>query len=131
MAVSQSDLQRALEVAYRYLNRRERSIAEVRRRLDQADIPTAASDAALEILIDQGYVDDARYARLFTEDKRELAQWGCERIRRALRGRGIDRELIDEVLGGAAAGEDRERAIGLLRVRFASPPRSRRDRDRA
>ena len=50
-------------------------------------------------LAEQGYLDDERFARLFAEDKRGLEQWGAERISQGLVARGIDRELIDEVLG--------------------------------
>ena len=32
---------------------------------------------------------------LFAQDKRELEDWGSERIRRTLRARGVERELID------------------------------------
>ena len=52
-------------LAYRYLNRRDRTEAEVRRRLEQAARRTGALDEAIAILIDQGVLDDARFARLF------------------------------------------------------------------
>ena len=55
-------------------------------------------EQAIEILLDQRVLDDARYARLFVEDKRALDQWGADRITRSLLTRGIDRELIEEAL---------------------------------
>jgi SOS response regulatory protein OraA/RecX len=68
---------------------------------------------------------------LFIADKRELEQWGNERIRRSLRGRGIDHDLIDGSLAEGPADSELERALVLLRRRFPSPPQDRRERDRA
>jgi regulatory protein len=127
--------QRALELAYRYLGRRERTVCELRRYLLGRDIDEASVSAAITELVEQGAIDDGRFARLFVEDKRELERWGSERIKRALLVRGIDPELIDAALGRAEAnaGEESEldRALALLRQRFPVPPQGRTERERA
>jgi regulatory protein len=133
---------RALELAYRYLNHRERTIEELRRHLMGRDLEASAVDMAVAELTELGYVDDDRFARLFAQDKRELQGWGSARIRSALLGRGIDRDLVDEALAepaDASAGEDAspgrdgefERAVAVLEQRFPDPPRERRERERA
>ncbi|MBV8734293.1 MAG: regulatory protein RecX [Solirubrobacterales bacterium] len=127
----------ALDVAYRYLDERERTSAEVARRLRREGFSEATIAQALAGLAAEGAVDDGRFARLFAEDKRQLEQWGSERIRGALRKRGVDPETVDSAL--AAAGEstpassesEAERALSLLHRRFPAPPRDRRDRERA
>jgi regulatory protein len=125
-------LLKALELAYGYLNRRDRTVSEVRRHLQNRGREEAAVERAIEILQAEGYLDDARYARLFSEDKRTLEEWGRERIERALRERGVDRELVDETLAaGSSDDSELERALSLLRRRFPDPPRDRRERDRA
>ncbi len=124
-------LQHALELAYRHLNRRERTEAELRGHLEQHGVEAPIIEHAIRTLIDQGYLDDARFVRLFTQDKRDLEQWGNDRIRRTLRDRGIDRELIDQTLGAPEEGNELGRALALLARRFPSPPRNRRERDRA
>jgi regulatory protein len=124
-------VQRALELAYAHLNRRDRTVAEVRRHLQYHGSEAEAIERALEILQEQGYLDDARYVRLFIEDKRTLEQWGTERIGRALRERGIDHELVDDALGAPQGESELERALSLLRRRFPDPPRSRSERNRA
>jgi regulatory protein len=133
-----TELQRALELAYRYLNRRERTVHEVRARLEAKGSDSVVVDRAMALLIEQGVVDDGRYARLFVQDKRELEQWGAERIRQGLLARGVDRELIadalaerGEVTGDAWPETELDRALELLRRRFSAPPRDRRERDRA
>jgi regulatory protein len=122
---------RALELAYRYLNRRERTVAEMRRHLGARGCRSDDAEAAIGQLLDQGYLDDARYAQLFAEDKRELEQWGSGRIQRALLERGIDCALVEQAVAADQACGDRERAILLLRRRFQTCPRDRRERDRA
>ena len=119
-----------LELAYRYLNRRDRTEGEVRTHLTGKGVDPGAAEDAVATLREQGYLDDARYARLFAEDKRALEGWGTERIRGTLALRGIDRELIDAAVA-ADGGDEMERALEILRRRFPSPPRERRDRDRA
>jgi regulatory protein len=126
------ELKRALGLAYRYLNHRERTTQEVRRHLERKDVEVALAEEAVRVLVGQGYLDDARFARLFMQDKRELEQWGTERIRHGLLARGVATELIDQSLAGEGDdGSELDRAVGLLARRFASPPRTRRDRDRA
>jgi len=112
-------------------------------------------DQEIEIVIAEllefGYIDDARYARVFTQDKRSLEAWGNERIARTLRERGVERELIDAALtqeggrdafeawppGGASEESDGaldselDRAIALLGQRFPAGPAEQRDRERA
>lgn len=131
---------RALELAYRYLERRERTVGEVRQHLLSREVDEASAAAVIEELVEQGALDDVRFARLFVEDKRELERWGGERIRRGLLARGIDPEVADAALTAADAavpGDNGEapseltRALGLLAQKFPQPLRGRRERERA
>jgi regulatory protein len=124
---------RALTLAYRQINRRERTVNEVRGHLLERGVEMGVTDAVIEELREQGYLDDGRFARVFVEDKRALEQWGEERIRRGLQARGIDRELAEQSLGTAVPDEAGEfdRARALLERRFPEPSRERRSRERA
>ena len=129
-------LQQALDVAYAHVNRRERTVSEVRTALERKGISPQLIDAAVNTLGEQRLLDDARFAALFVTDKRELEHWGSERIRRGLRGRGIDPELADRAVAQSGDGADPasgelDRALELLRRRFPVAPRDRRERDRA
>jgi regulatory protein len=124
-------LRRALELARRYLDRRERAVAEVRRHLESKDLDSATIDDALVTLTELGVLDDARFARVFTEDKRALEQWGAERISRNLLDRGVDRGLIAAALDGEPFDSELARALDVLRRRFPAPPRDERERQRA
>jgi regulatory protein len=131
--------QRALDLGYAFINRRDRTVVEVRGQLERKGVSEAHREAAITTLAEQGFLDDDRYARLFVTDKRELEQWGNDRIRRGLLTRGVDRELVDAVLNETPAGDEPDeqheteldRAVALLRRRFPDPPEDRRQRERA
>jgi regulatory protein len=129
-------LQRALELSYAFLDRRDRTVSEVTLHLERKGIGADLIEQAVRNLSEQGMLDDARFARLFVADKRELEQWGSERIRRGLLSRGIERNLVEASLVSPGDREDGEpgeldRALALLRRRYPSPPEDRRERDRA
>jgi regulatory protein len=111
----------AVGLALAYLNRRERTEAELRTHLERAGCLPVELEDAIDELRRLGLVDDARFARLFAQDRRELDDWGQDRIARRLRELGIDRDLIGETLI-AERGEERERAISLLTRRFPDGP---------
>lgn len=132
-------LQKALDLAYAYLNARDRTVSEVRQRLQRRGVSDEVTVKVVEILGEQGFLDDDRFVRLFVADKRTLEQWGSERIRRGLLSRGIERSRVDAALAEepTTVGDDEEseseldRALALLRRRFPDPPQDRRDRNRA
>ena len=114
----------------RAVSTRERTVAELRTYLEHKRVEPAEIEAAVAELTVAGLVDDARYARRFAEDKRELQRWGSERIERDLRKRGIAPELIESVLAATERSTELDSAVSLLRERFG-PPGDDRERDRA
>jgi len=129
---AEARLQRALELGYRYLGKRDRTTAELRRHLAGRELDSRSTDGAIETLVRQGYVDDARYARVFAEDRRKLDDWGPERIERRLLALGVDAELVAEALSQRDAGDELDAAIALLRRRCGDAiPTTERERERA
>jgi regulatory protein len=127
---ARSELERALDLAYRAVGRRERTVAELRTCLERKRVGPEEIDAAVAELREAGLLDDARFARRFADDKRELDRWGSERIARDLHRRGVAPDLIAAV---ADHGREAELATALLVLeRRAPPPRGDdRARDRA
>jgi regulatory protein len=121
----------ARALAWRSLNRRDRTVDELGGMLLGKRIEPAIADQVVTELIELGYLDDARYAERFAEDRRRLDGWGSERIARRLRELGIDREHIDAALGAQEPEEELAAAIELLRRRCPEPPTTRAERDRA
>jgi regulatory protein len=128
---SEARLQRALDLAFRHLARRDRTVQEVRRHLSGREIDEATIERALAALSDQGYLDDARYARRFAEDRRALDGWGSERIRRRLGELGVPAKLSGAAVDARSPEEELAAALGLLRRRFPIPPLDNRGRNRA
>jgi regulatory protein len=124
-------LEEALSRCYRHLGERDHSTAELRRRLLRARLPQDAVERALEAVIEQGYLDDARYTRLLVEDRRRIDGWGSQRIRARLEAAGIARELIDEALADADGACELVAATALLERRCPGPYRDDRERQRA
>jgi regulatory protein len=129
--LSEERLQHALDLAYRYLGRRDRTVAEVCARLEAEQVEADVVQAALGELERQGYLDDARYAARFAEDRRTIDAWGPERIERRLLAVGVEPTLISAALGERGAAEELEAAVTVLRRRLPRAPADDRDRDRA
>jgi regulatory protein len=106
-----------LSLALRALDRKERTVAEMGSWLRARGVGVDEADEVLDRLISNGVLDDARYARRYAEDKRELKRWGSDRIRAALRDRGISDEDVEEALGDAGGEQEVDRAVELLRSR--------------
>ena len=123
--------ERALELGLRHLNRRDRTEAELRRHLAGKDVPERDAEAAVAAIARMGYLDDARYARTFAEDRRNLDGWGAERIERRLLELGVDREHVAAALGDRDGEDELEAALELLHRRVRRPPASERERERA
>jgi regulatory protein len=125
-------LQHALDLSYRYLGFRDRTVLEVRRHLEAKRVEPDTIEQAVAELSELGYLDDARFAQRFVEDRRTLDNWGNERIARKLVASGIDAELIGAALAAGDAAETQlEAALTVLTRRFRTPPETDRDRDRA
>jgi regulatory protein len=124
-------LQHARDIAWRALNRRERTVAELARHLAARRVEPEAIEAVVGELREQGYLDDESYATRFAEDRRRLDGWGAERIERRLVALGVEGELIAAAVGDRDHGEELEAALALLRRRFPQPPAAPRDCERA
>jgi regulatory protein len=96
------------------LRQRERTTAELEAWLAERGHPAAEIRAAIERLTAVGELDDARFARRYAEDKRELRGWGAGRIREALAAKGLDRSAIDAALAGESRSDELSRAVALL-----------------
>ncbi len=124
-------LGQALRLAYRHLNRRERTVGELRLHLERHRIEEATIAATLAELGERGYLDDAAYAARFAEEKRALGDWGRDRIQRVLRQRGLDDGVIFAALEGRDRDEELRAAAALLRRRYPGGVGGERDRARA
>ena len=123
--------ERAIQLGYRAVGSRDRTVAELRTFLERKRVEPDAIADAVEELTAAGFLDDARFARRFAEDKRELERWGTERIARDLHRRGIAPDLIERVVADRTREAELGTALLLLEQRMPAAPRDDRERDRA
>ena len=124
-------LQHALDLAFRYLTRRDRTVLEMRRYLEGKRVEPAAIEEALAYLEREDYLNDARFARQFADDKRLLDEWGADRIERRLTTLGVPVKLVRDAVELRGRGGELEAACSLLQRRFPTLAEDQRERQRA
>ncbi|OWY25217.1 RecX family transcriptional regulator [Sphingobacteriales bacterium UPWRP_1] len=81
-----------------YCARAERCEQEVREKLTLWGTQPAYIAGFIELLCADGFIDHARYARLFTSDKFRLQKWGKLKITHHLKSKGIAKTHIEAAL---------------------------------
>jgi regulatory protein len=122
---------KAYDRALRFLSVRPRSVAEVRRNLEEAGYDEEAIVATLGRLSEHGYLNDVDFAQFWVENRQRFRPKGPQALRQELRQRGVDRETIDESLVGldqseAAYQAGQARAQRLAGLAAADPVTFRR-----
>jgi regulatory protein len=86
------------------------------------DVDDATAESTIAKLLEDGYLDDARFARRFAEDRRRLDAWGSERIAQRLASLGIDRDEVEAAVARHDQHEELDAALEVLKRRYAEPP---------
>ena len=80
-------------------SRREYCFADVlKKAADGLEGDRAAAQEVVDILVNEKYVDDLRYASAFARDKSAIQGWGEVKIRYMLSAKGVSRDVIDKAL---------------------------------
>lgn len=90
--------QQAIERAINYLSFRPRSQTEVRRYLRKKETPPEIIEAVLERLSNLDYVNDRAFAAFWVENREQFNPRGSQALRNELRVKGVDREIVEEVV---------------------------------
>lgn len=122
-------LKRAKKKIERLCAVRERCTSEVAKRLQRDDFPEDVVDEAVAWAVRCGFIDDARFADVFTRS-RLAAGKGTAGISRELASFGIDPQTVESLTDHEDLGRDNEikRALDLL---HRKPPRAKNARDAA
>jgi regulatory protein len=100
-----ADLEGAHRAGLRALARRAHARFDLRRRLLQKQHPPAAVDGALERLVQQDLLDDARFARDYASAKASRGR-GPSRLVRDLLSQGVERRIAEDAVRTALADDD-------------------------
>jgi regulatory protein len=134
-----SDPETVLEAALRFLEARQRSVTEVRRRLATAGYRPELIDGAIDRLLALGILDDRSFTAAWVESRDRARPRGERALRRELAVKGVDRELVDRAMevrrpdpGGDADPDvpaaERLMARHAAQLQRVSDPRRRRQR---
>jgi regulatory protein len=93
--------------AFRYLGRRQHSTSELRIKLKQKGYETEYINEVLDNLKQKNYLDDTKFADMFVEEKMKLKLWGEQKLRSELIKRGIESDIITDVLRNNISEEDK------------------------
>ena len=105
----------------RLASRREYCSGDIRKKvLEASEGDEAMAEKVVEELVMEGYVDDLRYSSAFARDKSSIAGWGAVKIRFALRGKGIAKDLIDSALDSVDKASSEKRLEKIMEVKYNS-----------
>ena len=104
-----------LKKVLRYCAYQDRCVQEVRKKLATFDMPDSEKEKILKLLVDEGYLDDERYASTFVRSKIHLKKWGVNKIRMVLKMKGISDEIISNALSEIDPEIYREELIKVLK----------------
>tara|TARA_B100000315_G_scaffold211737_2_gene208709 strand:- start:22 stop:528 length:507 start_codon:yes stop_codon:yes gene_type:complete len=114
-----SSPQKARDRALRLLTHRPRSESELRSRLNR-DFTPETVDQVLNTLRDQSLVNDAEFARLWTESRDRQRPRSATAIRRELLSHGIAPTLADDAVGAIDDEDSAYRAGAKFARRLAN-----------
>ena len=85
-----------LEKIQSYCQYQERYIKEVRNKLFSLKATNKTADKILQSLIDNDYLNEDRYAKMFIQGKLRIKKWGRIKLKYELRLKGLDINIIDD-----------------------------------
>ncbi len=99
------------EAAIKILMRRAHSVSEMKKALIRRTADEDLIKKVISRLKQNGYIDDARYAKQFARQRTELRKQGKFRVARELRARGVPDQHIEAALEEAAKDTDEAAVI--------------------
>lgn len=89
-----------LKKVLHYCSYQDRCRSEVETKISSFDISSSDKEKIMQLLIDEGFIDDNRFARTFVRSKIHLKKWGVNKIKAALKQKGLNDEIIHDALAG-------------------------------
>lgn len=83
-----------MDTSVKYIDRRLRSINELRDYLKNKAEDTIIIEEVIDKLIDYKYLDDDRFTKAFIKDKLNFTNWGDYKIKNELKRLGVNEEII-------------------------------------
>ena len=91
----------------------EQCRSALQRKLTDWGATTDEAEIVIDRLVDEGFIDERRYARAYCESKLLRARWGERKVRYELMHKGIPQNIVDECILEIAP-EERLEAIRIV-----------------
>lgn len=112
--MERSDARRAREKALYLLEHRSHSKRELTEKIARTAASREAAQAAADRLEEIGLIDDKAFAESYARELFLRKRFGALRVRQELSRKGIDRELIDQVMAPYLEEDTGEENIALV-----------------
>lgn len=93
-----SDIQYKIDYVRNWCAKSEHCSSDVLQKCRKLKIPETESKILLESLIDEGFIDDARYAKSYIHDKCLFQRWGRLKLIQGLQVKFISHSIIQEAI---------------------------------
>jgi regulatory protein len=115
-----SSPERAYQYALRILTARDYTVARLQEKLCGRAFDESDVEAALGRMVSEGWVNDRRFAERFVESALASGRYYGHRLRQEMRRRGLQPELVAEVLGRVLVERDEaEEVCAIVERRFS------------
>ncbi len=106
----------ALKKMLHYCNYQDRCKKEIYSKLNSLELDDDNDkNFIIDFLQDEGFINDERYCRLYVKSKLNVKKWGVNKIKLSLISKGIDKDIIDDVLSEIDEDSYKDELINLLK----------------
>ena len=111
------DFDSVLKKILHYCSYQDRCVSEVKTKISTFEISSSDKEKIMQLLINEGFVDDKRFAHNFVRSKIHLKKWGVNKIRMSLKTKGISDDIISEALSEIDPDFYREDLVKILKTK--------------
>ena len=112
----------ALQALMRLCARGEKSTGDAMRLMRTWGVPENERQAVVDKLVAQRFIDNRRYAEAYQREKSQISGWGARKIATQLRSKGIERNIIEEVVNNIDESEQLNTLVKKLRSKGCTTP---------
>ena len=106
----------ALKKMLHYCNYQDRCKKEIYSKLNSLELDDDNDkNFIIDFLQDEGFINDERYCRLYVKSKLNVKKWGVNKIKLSLISKGIDKDIIDNVLSEIDEDSYKDELVNLLK----------------
>lgn len=107
-------IEEAIDKLRAICSKQEKAPADIVSLLKKWNVNSDDHQSVLNKLRAENFINDKRYAAAFTRDKIRFDHWGFVKIRLALQQKGIDRNVIEDVINAIDKAEYKEMIVREL-----------------